>query len=85
MKDERLKQAIFDNAVWCDKVCRTHGKPGEFREEIWLNWNETPPFYPNAITLTKAGTGQQLACLRELVESGIPGEWGSRTVVRYLI
>lgn len=77
MKDKRLEQTIYTNAVWCDSICRVHGKLGEFLEEMWLNRQETPLFYPNAVTLTKEqGTGSQLACLQELVKIGIPGEWG---------
>lgn len=77
MKDQRLEQAIYNNALWCDTICCAHGKPGEFLKGMWLNRHETPPFYPNAITLTKhRGTGIQMSYLRKLIEGGIPGEWG---------
>lgn len=73
---ERTTQAVYNNAVWCDTVCRAHGRPGEFRQGMWLNLHETPPFYPNAITLSASdGPAKQLEHLRELLEAGIPGAW----------
>lgn len=45
-------QAVHNNAVWCDMVCRAHGVPGEFGAGLWFNHHQTPPFYPNAVTLT---------------------------------
>lgn len=77
MTHERIEQAARNNAVWCDTVCRTHGKPGEFLEGIWINRRETPRFYPNAVTLSEAeGTAAQLERVRELVDTGVPGDWG---------
>lgn len=79
MNDERLMQAVHNNAAWCDTVCRSHGQPGEFREGIWLNRGKVPPFYPNAVTLLApmgAGVSAQLAAIRELVVEGPPGGWG---------
>jgi hypothetical protein len=77
MRHERTKQAAWNNALWCDTVCRTHGKPGEFLEGIWINRRETPRFYPNAVTLSEAvGTAAQLERVRELVDTRVPGDWG---------
>jgi hypothetical protein len=77
MSRERTEQAARNNAVWCDTVCRTHGKPGDFLEGIWINRRETPRFYPNAVTLSEAvGTAVQLERIRDLVDVGIPGTWG---------
>src|SRR5690606_21469097 len=33
------------------------------------------PYYPNAVTLEQSGTAAQLAYIKELSVSGIPGEW----------
>ena len=51
MLRSRVEQAVRNNAVWCDAVCRAHGAPGEFHEDLWLNRHPVPRFYSNAITL----------------------------------
>ena len=69
-------QAVRNNALWCDAVCRAHGRPGRFLDELWTNERATPPFYPNAITL--AGTPrstEQLAHIGALIDARIPGNW----------
>lgn len=48
---DRITAAARNNALWCDAVCRAHGKPGEFHAAIWLNRHGTLPFYPDAVTL----------------------------------
>lgn len=53
----QLAQAVQNNVQWCDLVCRTHGAPGEYAAHLWLNRQQTPRFYPNAITLTATGPG----------------------------
>ncbi|HVK05471.1 MAG TPA: hypothetical protein VM490_18490, partial [Armatimonadaceae bacterium] len=79
MADSLLHEAVRNNALWCDAVCRAHGRPGEFREGVcWLNRRETPPFYPNVVTLTDAPevSEEQTACVRSLAGSSeLPGEW----------
>jgi hypothetical protein len=71
-----VAQAAHNNAVWCDTVCRTHGVPGDLRPGIWLNLHATPPFYPNAVTLTNTHDhATQLAAIRDLLAAGIPGAW----------
>jgi hypothetical protein len=76
MTGERAEQAARNNAGWCDTVCRAHGKPGEFLDGIWINRRETPPFYPNAVTLSAArGSAAQLERIRDLVQMGLPGHW----------
>ena len=37
MLDDRIIRAARNNAQWCDAVCRAHGNPGEFHDDIWLN------------------------------------------------
>ena len=70
-----LNQAVFNNAVWCDTVCRAHGRPGEFAEGLWLNQHETPRFYPNAVTLLPdPGSAGQLRGLDPLLAAALPGE-----------
>jgi hypothetical protein len=43
--------AARNNAAWCDAVCRTHGSPGVFADEVWTVPRRSPQFYPDAITL----------------------------------
>lgn len=71
-----MQSAVQNNARWCDIVCRSHGKPGKFLPEIWLNRSETPPFYPNAVTLTPDETAAQISHIADLLTAGVPGEWG---------
>jgi hypothetical protein len=77
MTDDLLQRAVRNNAEWCDVVCRAHGRPGEFREVMWINRRETPRFYPNLVTLAAtAGPEAYVEGLRELAEAGAPGDWG---------
>jgi hypothetical protein len=69
-------QAVHNNAVWCDTICRTHGHAGEFLDGIWLTRHPAPPFYPNAVTLADSrATAAQLASIRSLIAAGLPGPW----------
>ncbi|HVN86157.1 MAG TPA: hypothetical protein VMW17_15060 [Candidatus Binatia bacterium] len=72
---ERVQLAARNNAVWCDTVCRAHGRPGEFFDSIWINRHETPPFYPNAVTLSGDSGTEHLSRIRDLNAAGISGEW----------
>ncbi|HEX5751066.1 MAG TPA: hypothetical protein VFZ09_32870 [Archangium sp.] len=65
--------AAFNNARWCDAVCRTHGHPGELTDALWLNRAQVPPFYPNVVTLTPEGQTRQLEAISALE---LPGRWG---------
>src|SRR3954447_1164763 len=68
--------AAHNNAVWCDTVCASHGRAGEFHDSIWVNRHQTPPFYPNAVTLAdKPASSAQIEHIRDLFGAGIPGEW----------
>lgn len=72
----REAQAALNNACWCEAVCRAHGIPGVFNDSIWLNRAVTPPFYPNAVTLTgPTDTAEQIKHIKDLLQAGIPGEW----------
>ncbi|MBB3590030.1 hypothetical protein FHX08_000374 [Rhizobium sp. BK529] len=48
-----LRAAIRNNAFWCDAVCKAQGSPGEFTSTLWFHRRDTPPFYPDVITLTE--------------------------------
>jgi hypothetical protein len=47
-----LHAAIRNNALWCNAVCTGQGSPGEFSSTLWFHRQGTPPFYPDAVTLT---------------------------------
>jgi hypothetical protein len=69
-------QAARNNTLWCDTVCQTHGIPGEFHPSIWINRSTTPPFYPNAVTLTDGhDQDAQLAHICDLIAAHIPTPW----------
>jgi hypothetical protein len=48
--------AALNNAEWCDAMCRIHGLPGVFTSRAWTNPARTPPFYPDAVTLSPDAT-----------------------------
>jgi hypothetical protein len=74
MLDDRCVRAARNNAEWCDAVWRAHGNPGEFHDDIWLNRNAVPRFYPNAGTLAEP-TPRQLALIDELITARLPSGW----------
>lgn len=47
-----LLVAAYNNAVWCDTVCRSHSVKGEFHEAFWISQQQTPMYYPNLVTLS---------------------------------
>jgi hypothetical protein len=74
MLDDRIIRAARNNAEWCDAVCRAHENPGEFHDDVWLNRNAVPRFYPNAGTLAGASP-RQLALIDELIAARLPSGW----------
>ncbi|MEV4103967.1 hypothetical protein AB0J42_27250 [Nonomuraea sp. NPDC049649] len=51
-----IQEAALNNAAWCDVLCRAHGLPGAFTERAWTNPRRTPPYYPDAVTLSPEAT-----------------------------
>jgi hypothetical protein len=58
-----------NSAEWCDRVCRAHGVPGTFTPEIWFQPRIGPPYYSNAIILTRSGLTEQYAAIAQLEEA----------------
>ena len=56
-----------NNALWCDAVCRAHGRPGEFLAGLWFNRQPVPRFYSNAITLSPKDLAGQRAWVAHLM------------------
>jgi hypothetical protein len=46
-----IRQAVENNARWCDLVCRSHGITTSWKEGFWVSRQPSPRFYPEAITL----------------------------------
>lgn len=49
-----LDAAVRNNAAWCDLVCTSVGAPGAFAPDLYVNVDDVPRFYPNAVTLSDA-------------------------------
>ena len=49
---DRITLAARNNARWCDAVARSHGVRGTFDDEAWTASTRTPPYYPDAVTLS---------------------------------
>ena len=52
IENNPLYLAVYNNALWCDSICRSHNVPGEFLEMAWMNRYQPPLYYPDLITLT---------------------------------
>jgi hypothetical protein len=59
--------AAVDNARWCDAVCRAQGLPTRFSDDVWVALRRSPPFYPDAVTLSPAVTPAEV--LRDIDRS----------------
>ncbi|MER8047896.1 hypothetical protein [Streptomyces sp. NPDC094032] len=65
-----LAAAVRNNADWCDTLCRAHGLPGSFGARAWTNPRRTPPYYPDAVTLSEDATAEDVL---DGVDLGRPG------------
>ena len=76
MRPEPKELAAWNNAVWCDAVCRAHGRPGTVRKAVWATQHAVPPFFPNAVTLGGAeASAAHAAAVQELIAARLPGAW----------
>lgn len=51
-----LLLTAYNNAIWCDTICRSHNVMGEFHEAFWMSQYQTPMYYPNLVTLLPTAT-----------------------------
>lgn len=65
-----IRVAAHNNAEWCDTLCRTHGVPGRFDPDAWVDPQRTPPYYPDAVTLDPAAEDDLIL---ERVDTITPG------------
>ncbi|GAB3883550.1 hypothetical protein [Terrabacter terrigena] len=49
---DRIVLAARNNALWCDAVARSHGVVTTTDAEAWTAATRTPPYYPDAVTLS---------------------------------
>jgi len=76
MKSSIKTQAAYNNAMWCDAVCRAHDRPGEFHDALWLTRQGTPRFYPDVVTTAGAEAAPaQLKAIADLIGSTRRREW----------
>lgn len=76
MKSSITTLAAHNNAMWCDAVCRAHGRPGEFHEALWLTRLGTPRFYPDVVTTAGVeAEPAQLEAIADLIGSNRRREW----------
>lgn len=47
--EQLLLASAYNNAVWCDAICRDGG----FTDQAWISPRPTPLYYPDAVTLTR--------------------------------
>jgi hypothetical protein len=55
-----VDEAALNNAEWCHAFCRTHGIAGRFDAAAWSCAERTPPFYPDAVTLARGCSTEDL-------------------------
>jgi hypothetical protein len=76
MKSSITALAAYNNAMWCDAVCRAHDRPGEFHETLWFTRLGTPRFYPDAVTTAGVEAAPaQLKAIADLIGSTRRREW----------
>ena len=52
--------AVRNNAEWCDTVCRAQGIETRFGDHAWVALSRSPMFYPDAVTLTRSATAEEV-------------------------
>ncbi|MEV4950293.1 hypothetical protein [Streptomyces sp. NPDC053755] len=65
-----ITDAVRNNAEWCEAMCRAHGRPGAFAPQAWTNSRRTPPYYPDAVTLTAEASARDVL---DGIDRGAPG------------
>jgi hypothetical protein len=65
MNNLRAVRAARNNAVWCDFVTKAHGGAACFSSAAWWNEKQSPPYYPNVVTLDPAASADTLISLIE--------------------
>ncbi|MEV4195943.1 hypothetical protein AB0J65_31835, partial [Streptomyces toxytricini] len=61
-----LEAAVRNNAAWCAAVC----PGGTFTADAWTSPHRTPPYYPDAVSLSRGASAAELAAA---VDTAAPG------------
>jgi hypothetical protein len=69
----RVELAAYNNAIWCNTICRAHGIPGEFYDQLWLSRQPVPRFYPNAVIFALPPGMKQLIQIQKFLAEALPG------------
>ncbi len=56
LTDSRALAAASNNAGWCDLACRASDVNTSIADGVWASHRRSPPFYPDAITLSPAAS-----------------------------
>ena len=74
----RIALAALNNALWCDAVARSHGVATSTDADAWTAATRTPPYYPDAVTLTPtAGEYDVLARVDDSDGCSVKDSWDS--------
>ncbi|GAA2745412.1 hypothetical protein GCM10009868_26790 [Terrabacter aerolatus] len=73
---DRIALAAHNNALWCDAVARSHGVACTTDELAWTASTRTPPYYPDAVTLSpEAGEYDVLARVDDSDGCSVKDSW----------
>lgn len=71
-----IAAAVRNNALWCDAVCRAHGRPGVFDALLWHVPLGALPLYPDVVTLADGeAEAAQCRAISELLAGKRHRDW----------
>ena len=71
-----IAAAARNNALWCDAVCRSHGRPGVFDALMWCVPAGALPLYPDVVTLAGPSAAEaQRQAIGELLADSRHRDW----------
>ncbi len=76
--------AVHNNAVWCDVVCRALGCDTTWVDGLWVNRSVSPPYYPNAATVSPDDTAAQVGRVRTMLDGPLSRPWSIKDGYRAL-
>ncbi len=65
-EEDTLRAAVHNNAAWCAAVCGG----GAFTADAWTSAHRTPPYYPDAVTLTRDVSAADLTAVLDTDSPG---------------
>ncbi|MEU3604767.1 hypothetical protein AB0E83_04830 [Streptomyces sp. NPDC035033] len=70
MTHDLLTAAVRNNAAWCASMCRAHGLATTTGPRAWTSPRRTPPYYPDAVSLTADATAADVVTGIDLTAPG---------------